>query len=463
MTPSILVIGPAPEHDVGILNESAQKFGVAVIVRLQTEGLAAFKAGKKILGYISYVPGVNNSVYEHVAAKDNNVNSGTLVPFYQCLAGNDIPPEAFLKMQFAGLFVSPLTRPVAWSMLLAMVKNKHAMARNDVLVEEVLKYQKQKNLLVEVGMALSHENDLNRLLEVILTVSRDIAEADAGSIYIRERSGPGGAFQNTLRFKVSQNASVNIGKLVEFVVPVDENTIAGYVAYTGMSLRIDDVNTIDQSLPYKPGKDYQLKLGYCVKSMLTLPLKNKDGEVVGVLQLMNKKRNNYDTIDNKEKCRESVIPFNYNDEEFIESIASQAAVSIERSQLYENIRELFEGFLGASIAAIDERDKVTAGHSKRVMGYAMAFVEAAAATLRTGSRSSVHRLSGNGSSSSPRTFMISARSAFPSIYCQKKAGFRAVISRRSWPGSIMPPWRSNTNREPFHGKLLRRSRAIVFF
>jgi 3',5'-cyclic-nucleotide phosphodiesterase len=71
------------------------------------------------------------------------------------------------------------------------------------------------------------------------------------------------------------------------------------------------------------------------------------------------------------------VAFDYDDEEFIESIASQAAVSIERSQLYENIRELFEGFLSSSIAAIDERDKVTAGHSKRVMGYAMAFVDAA--------------------------------------------------------------------------------------
>jgi HD-GYP domain-containing protein (c-di-GMP phosphodiesterase class II) len=259
----------------------------------------------------------------------------------------------------------------------SMADYERLSSQNDSLKEEVVKFQKQNSLLVEVGTALGHENDLSRLLEVILTVSRDIVEADAGSIYIRKRSGPGGAFRNMLLFKVSQNASVNIGKLSEFEVPVDENTIAGYVAHTGKSLRIDDVNTIDHALPYKPGKDYQVKLGYCVKSMLTLPLKNKDGEVVGVLQLMNKKRNHYDKIDSEEKCRDAVIPFVYDDEEFIESIASQAAVSIERSQLYENIRELFEGFLGASIAAIDERDKVTAGHSKRVMGYAMAFVEAA--------------------------------------------------------------------------------------
>jgi HD-GYP domain-containing protein (c-di-GMP phosphodiesterase class II) len=377
MTPSILIIGPAPERDVTLFNECAKEFDVAVITCPQTEALSAFIAGKKPLGYVSYLPGINNGMYEHLSSKEHDAGRGMHRPIYQCIEADDVPAGVFSKMQLAGLFVAPVSRPVAWSMVLAMVKNNHAQARTDVLVEEVVKYQKQKSLLVEVGIALSHENDLERLLDVILSISRDIVDADAASIYIRERSGPGGAFLNTLRFKVSQNASVNIGKLVEFVVPVDKNTIAGYVAYTGKALRIDDVNTIDHSLPYKPGKDFQIKLGYCVKSMLTLPLKNKDGEVVGVLQMMNKKRNHYDKIDSNEKCRDAVIPFADNDEEFIESIASQAAVSIERSQLHENIRELFEGFLSASIAAIDERDKVTAGHSKRVRGYAMAFVEAA--------------------------------------------------------------------------------------
>lgn len=377
MTRSILIIGPAPEHDISLFDECAQKFGLTVVVCPKTEALAALMTGKKLLGYVSYVPGINNVLYEHIAARDHDANHGVPLPFFQCIEVDAVPQDSAAAMQLAGLFVSPLAPSAAWSMVLGMVKHQHSAAQNDVLKEEVVKYQKQKSLLVEVGIALSHENDLGRLLEVILSISRDIVEADAGSIYIRERSGPGGTFLDTLRFKVSQNASVNIGKLAEFVVPVNENTIAGHVAFTGKSLKIDDVNMIDASLPYKPGKDYQVKLGYCVKSMLTLPLKNKDGEVVGVLQMMNKKKNHYDKIDSKEKCRDAAIPFVDNDEEFMESIASQAAVSIERSQLHENIRELFEGFLSASIAAIDERDKVTAGHSKRVMGYAMAFVEAA--------------------------------------------------------------------------------------
>jgi HD-GYP domain-containing protein (c-di-GMP phosphodiesterase class II) len=110
--------------------------------------------------------------------------------------------------------------------------------------------------------------------------------------------------------------------------------------------------------------------------MLTVPLKNIEEEVVGVLQLMNKKSDASVKLTTPEIVEQVVTDFSYSDEEFLQSIGALAAVSIERTQLYENIEQIFEGFLGSSIAAIDERDRVTSGHSRRVMGYAMALVEA---------------------------------------------------------------------------------------
>ena len=95
------------------------------------------------------------------------------------------------------------------------------------------------------------------------------------------------------------------------------------------------------------------KTGYRIKSMLTIPLKNHDGEVVGVLQLINRKMPSV-RLD-KANTDQMVRSFSLSDEEFVQPVASQAAVSIERAQLYENIKALFEGFPGSSIAAIDER------------------------------------------------------------------------------------------------------------
>jgi HD-GYP domain-containing protein (c-di-GMP phosphodiesterase class II) len=92
---------------------------------------------------------------------------------------------------------------------------------------------------------------------------------------------------------------------------------------------------------------------------------------------MNRKKEHFAKIDSEEACGRIATAFTMADMEFLGSVAAQAAVSIERAQLYDSIRELFEGFLRSSIAAIDERDRTTSGHSKRVMGYAMAFAEAA--------------------------------------------------------------------------------------
>jgi HD-GYP domain-containing protein (c-di-GMP phosphodiesterase class II) len=382
MNTSIVILGAPSPKEMTLLRQLGMNLGCEIIKQEGEQQASDITADVKVAGIISFLPCTRESMTEayHGTLKHRGAAP---IPLFQRVDSEEIP-ELVNETQVSGVFVSPLTAPVAWTMMQTILKAGAIVARNSELIGELIKSQKYKSLLVEVGTALSRENDLHRLLDVILLISRDITGADAGSIYIRERTGPGGAFLDTLRFKVTQNDSVVIGRRsVEFQLLIDKETIAGYVAHTGKPLKIDDVNAIDLSAPYRPGVDVQKKLGYHVKSMLTLPLKNMDSEVVGVLQLMNKKKSRGAKLVSKEACEAGVTTFSLADLEFIESVAAQAAVSIERAQLYENISELFEGFLGSSIAAIDERDRVTSGHSKRVMGYAMAFVDAAASDPRS--------------------------------------------------------------------------------
>jgi HD-GYP domain-containing protein (c-di-GMP phosphodiesterase class II) len=367
----IAIIGYAPEQDVAVLRRSAEKFGAAVAEYRRIEDAAA-AAENRPLGYLSFLPAAGLAARELLDIVKKDRTALAPLPLFQLVDGADIPAAAE-GLPIAGLFTSPLSEPAAWTMVHALVQGGRTAARTDQLLGELMQYRQQKNRLVEIGTALSRENDLNSLLGVILSVGRAATAAEAGNIYLRERAAGGGPFLNELRCKGAQNDAAAPGKTGEFRVPVDRTTIAGHVALTGRPLNIPDVNAVDPSLPYRGGKEYRIQSDYRVTSMLTLPLKNQEGGVVGVLQLMNKRERPAAAPGSA-----APVPFTGADMDFMESVAAQAAVSIERAQLDENVRELFEGFLRSSIAAIDERDRTTSGHSKRVMGYAMAFAEAAA-------------------------------------------------------------------------------------
>lgn len=302
------------------------------------------------------------------------VGSSRFIPFFQIIDEDvdrklrDMPIYSFIKR--------PLNYNDIDNAIRVIVKNTEMVLEHKNLMAEVVKYRKQKQQLLKVGTALSYNHDLNDLLELILIESMEVVKADAASIYIREKTGADRHLTDTLQFKVAMNNSVKLKNIKEFSVNIDENRIAGYVALKARTLNIDDVYNLAHDVPYRYNSDFDKAIGYHIKSMLTIPLKNIDDVVVGVIQLINKKRNFDTKLLSTEIVNKEVMPFTYSDEEFLQSIASLAAVSIERTQLYEDIENIFEGFLESSAAAIDERDKVTSGHSKRVMGYAVAFAEA---------------------------------------------------------------------------------------
>jgi HD-GYP domain-containing protein (c-di-GMP phosphodiesterase class II) len=377
MCSTIIVLGKISLIDKAILEKTAASQDFCLEFKYRIEDLESFSTLPS--GFISFFPCIMENIISQFACLP--IGTGEKIPFYQMVKSDGVP-EFLSKFPVIGVFESPLSAAAAYSIVTAISRNVAVNLQNSSLIKELMNHRKQKFQLVQIGTALSRENDLNQLLEIILTASRQIVSADAGCIYVRERKVPGGPFLDSLIFMVSQNDSVPIADMPEAAkisIPIDENSVAGYVAKNGKIVNVGNDTTGDIPLLYRSiGNESKEKIGYHIKTMLTLPLKNMEGEVVGVLQLINKKKDLSKKLTDYFLVEAQAVNFLQSDEEFVQSVASQAAVSIERVQLHESIHALFEGFLDSSIASIDERDKVTSGHSRRVMGYATAFAEAAA-------------------------------------------------------------------------------------
>jgi HD-GYP domain-containing protein (c-di-GMP phosphodiesterase class II) len=235
------------------------------------------------------------------------------------------------------------------------------------VVSEVSAYAErlggQIKKLSDIGRALSGVYDLNTLLEMIVDQARSFTNADAGTLYIVEN--------NTLRFQIVQNDSLKIrmgGKTGETIpfppVELKETNVSAFVALKGVSVNIPDVYDTDL-FDFTGPKKFDQSTGYRSKSMLVVPMRNHDNDVIGVLQLLNatNPKNN------------EVIAFSQDYENLSESLASQAAVSITNAKLILNMTELFEAFVKVMATAIDEKSPVTGGHIRRVADLTLTMAE----------------------------------------------------------------------------------------
>jgi HD-GYP domain-containing protein (c-di-GMP phosphodiesterase class II) len=242
-------------------------------------------------------------------------------------------------------------------------------------VGEEKERHRQLRELTNVGVALSTERDLLTLLEMILSQSRRITVSDAGSLYLIER-GENGDSSGILRFKLSQNHTLPTLPLTEFTVAIDHTSLAGYAAATGEPLVIADVYLLPDDVPYKQNRTFDEKFGYRTKSMLVIPLKTHRDETIGVLQLINRKRDAETRLTSMDAVDREVLSFDQHALELVGALASQAAVAIENGRLYEDIERLFEGFVTAAVTAIESRDPTTSGHSFRVATLTVGLAEA---------------------------------------------------------------------------------------
>ena len=217
--------------------------------------------------------------------------------------------------------------------------------------------------LTRIGVALGTERDLKALLDLILTQARRITSSDAGSLYLVETSEQG---PKRLRFRLAQTFSKPEAPFIEFTIPVDRTSLAGYTAVTGEPLVIDDAYFLPPDVEYSINRSFDERYGYRSKSMLVIPMKDHKEEVLGVLQLINRKRDPEAVLADPADVERQVVPYSKRTVELVTALAGQAAVAMENSRLYDDIERLFEGFVKAAVHAIEQRDPTTFGHSGRV-------------------------------------------------------------------------------------------------
>jgi len=226
------------------------------------------------------------------------------------------------------------------------------------VVHEVKTYADHLTLQIKklshVGRALSGVHDLNELLEMIVDQARQFTNADAGTLYLKE--------EGSLRFKIVQNDKLNIrmgGKTGEAIpfppVELKESNVSAFVAIKGESVNIADVYDTDL-FDFTGPKKFDQSTGYRSQSMLVVPMRNHENDVIGVLQLLNAQN----------PKTKNVISFSPDNENLTESLASQAAVAVTNAKLITDMTELFESFVQVMATAIDEKSPVTGGHIRRV-------------------------------------------------------------------------------------------------
>lgn len=232
---------------------------------------------------------------------------------------------------------------------------------------------KRLERLNEIGVALSAERDNNRLLEKILFGAIEITNADGGTLYTVTEDG-------CLKFEIMSNRTLNIelggssGKAIPFAplrLYLDDGspnltTVAAYAALKEQTVNIDNSYEV-QNFDFTGTRKFDASTGYHSQSFLTIPMKNHEAEVIGVLQLIN-------AID---ADTQGIVPFSAEIQSLVESLASQAAVAMTNHNLIEGLKGLFEAFIELMAEAIDQKSPYTGGHCRRVPELTMMLAQAA--------------------------------------------------------------------------------------
>jgi HD-GYP domain-containing protein (c-di-GMP phosphodiesterase class II) len=235
---------------------------------------------------------------------------------------------------------------------------------------ELERSRHENEMMMKIGRALSQERDIKKLLAIILRHACEVTNADAGSIYIVEGHDEDVA-QRGLRFEVSQNDSRDLPAFSR-VLPVSSTSIVGNCVLSSDRINIPNLYALDppgtgnNPWGFTHDRSFDDQNRYQTRSVLAVPMISARNEVIGVIQLINKRAKGWIQLDLPSDFEDGVVPFDDISETYIFALASQAGIALENMLLYDEVKTLFEGFVKAAVTAIESRDPTTSGHSERV-------------------------------------------------------------------------------------------------
>jgi HD-GYP domain-containing protein (c-di-GMP phosphodiesterase class II) len=226
---------------------------------------------------------------------------------------------------------------------------------------------KQIRRLIMIGTALSAERNIERLFEMIVEGAREFTGADGGTLYIMSDD------ETALQFAIVQTETLDVrmggtgGQITWKPVRLqnpdgspNHGNVSAHAALTGDTINIRDVYDAGD-FDFQGTRKFDSQTGYRSKSMLVVPMKNHENDIIGVLQLLNAR--------NEE--RNEVVSFSPECQEMTESLASQAAVALANNRLIHDLEILMESFIRAIATAIDEKSPYTGGHVRRMADLSM--------------------------------------------------------------------------------------------
>jgi len=255
---------------------------------------------------------------------------------------DQVEPALLLKDRHPGLEIvarppnlptSVVARMVAQAFAQIELRSAHDLAR-----VELARLTRELANLNAIGIKLSAESDTEALVELILTKAREITYSDAGSLYLIEEDAGG---QPHLSFRLVQNDSMPVS-FKDARLPVSLQSVAGYVALTGQILSLPDAYAPPPGSPFTLDRSFDERTGYRSKSMLVVPMKNQKDQTVGVLQLINCKPDPSRRFTSGAEIEREVVAYPSRFQDLVASLASQAAVALEKSRLYRELRAALE-------------------------------------------------------------------------------------------------------------------------
>ncbi|MDE2090398.1 MAG: HD domain-containing protein [Gammaproteobacteria bacterium] len=247
-----------------------------------------------------------------------------------------------------------------------------AIASSLSLAAAMARQRRHMHQLTDMGVALFDERNHQALLERILTQARRLAGCDAANIFLTEKH-PDGSSELVLR--LAQNDSVKFS-FEEQRLPLDQTSIAGFVTVTGEEINLTDAYVPPAGMPWHFNGSFDQRFGYRTSSLYAAPLRLPQGEIVGGIEFINRKRDPAVKLIDPKITLAETQPFSDDIQPLLRSLASQAAAAIGNNRLLLAIEDMFEGFVVASVTAIEQRDPATSGHSFRVARLTTGLAEA---------------------------------------------------------------------------------------